>query len=430
VRVQACSAMSTVANCLTVLRDFVKSGKLNEVKIEDDVIRMGEYTFPRTEQTAYKSRKGRGKLYTLVALVFFLQNCKDMKGYGTYLMKARKQGIMIVPGMDQMKLRDYLTGKDETSEYVDEMALLRGSLRQPAQKKAPVDEKKTEPVGEKPPGMQIIEMETVLEDRNTMLCHPTMNFSEVVRRYKRIKSEVHKMEEKRMREMKKKDSKKGGSRKHPRDSSSSSHHHPKPKQPKLLGVSKILKEYRDNNGERMKLATKDKYKFTPDKHSPIIIVPSAASSLITIYNVKQFLEGKQYFPSREIQRQTPKKPRYVHVKHKSERNPAKEIRYVVIDDPRRLSYMDWQQVVAVFVTGADWQLSYFPFKSPKPAEVFSRICGFHLNMKGVTPKKNIGVWNVKKLEIGAQRYGDKETVYAFWQTLIPFQKARFPHLYI
>jgi parafibromin len=109
---------------------------------------------------------------------------------------------------------------------------------------------------------------------------------------------------------------------------------------------------------------------------PIILVPSASQTLITIYNVKEFLEDGVFVPSEERMRATKGgKPESVTVQKKlirAERAGAAggAVSFEVRDKPASLKSDDWGRVVGVFVLGKEWQFKDWPFKDH--VEIFNR----------------------------------------------------------
>lgn len=95
---------------------------------------------------------------------------------------------------------------------------------------------------------------------------------------------------------------------------------------------------------------------------PIILVPSAFQTLITIYNVKEFLEDGVYIPTDvKVKQMKGARPDCVTVQKKLSRDRVVTA-YEVRDKPSALKPDDWDRVVAVFVLGKDWQFKDWPFK--------------------------------------------------------------------
>lgn len=103
---------------------------------------------------------------------------------------------------------------------------------------------------------------------------------------------------------------------------------------------------------------------------PIIFVPSAFQTLITIYNVKEFLEDGVYIPTDlKVKQMKGPKPDCVTVQKKFSRDRVVTA-YEVRDKPSSLKPEDWDRVVAVFVLGKEWQFKDWPYKDH--VEIFNK----------------------------------------------------------
>jgi parafibromin len=106
---------------------------------------------------------------------------------------------------------------------------------------------------------------------------------------------------------------------------------------------------------------------TAVKHYPIIVVPSALSSIITLMNIKTLLIDGMYIPMdtltqgfakrakeifliREIQNNTSNSGNNNSVGNNNQHRPNQRL-YKVIDDPSKLSSEEWDKVVTVFASG-------------------------------------------------------------------------------
>lgn len=107
---------------------------------------------------------------------------------------------------------------------------------------------------------------------------------------------------------------------------------------------------------------------------PIILVPSAFQTLITIYNVKEFLEDGVYIPTDvKVKQMKGARPDCVTVQKKLSRDRVVTA-YEVRDKPSTLKPDDWDRVVAVFVLGKEWQFKDWPFKDH--VEIFNKSQSF------------------------------------------------------
>jgi len=79
--------------------------------------------------------------------------------------------------------------------------------------------------------------------------------------------------------------------------------------------------------------------------TPIIIVPAVTTAVITMYNVKDFLEGVRYISSEEKKRSGVKRQNEL-ILHRKKPHPTQpgqtiSIPYRVTDTPLRLSQQEW-----------------------------------------------------------------------------------------
>ncbi|CAN7978873.1 unnamed protein product, partial [Ixodes persulcatus] len=103
--------------------------------------------------------------------------------------------------------------------------------------------------------------------------------------------------------------------------------------------------------------------------TPIIIIPAATTSLITMYNAKDILQDLRFVSTAEKKSQGCKRENAVLIQRR--RNGGTTVSYRVIDNPTNLASEDWCRVVAVFVQGPAWQFKGWPWGG-NPIEIFSR----------------------------------------------------------
>ncbi|KAG8370228.1 hypothetical protein BUALT_Bualt14G0095200 [Buddleja alternifolia] len=158
---------------------------------------------------------------------------------------------------------------------------------------------------------------------------------------------------------------------------------------------------------------------------PIILVPSAFSTLITIYNVKDFLEDGVYIPTDvKLKQVKGGKPDCVTVQKKFSRDRVVTA-YEVRDKPSALKSDDWDRVVAVFVLGKEWQFKDWPFKDH--VEIFNKIVGFYMRFEddSVESAKTVKQWNVKIISISKnKRHQDRAAALEVWEKLEEFMRSR------
>jgi parafibromin len=86
---------------------------------------------------------------------------------------------------------------------------------------------------------------------------------------------------------------------------------------------------------------------------PIILLSPSASSLITMHNVKTFLEEGKFIPPAIAAKEAGggRGPELLHISHKSSRFGGRAIRYVVVEGTEKFKPDYWERVVCVFTTG-------------------------------------------------------------------------------
>jgi parafibromin len=86
---------------------------------------------------------------------------------------------------------------------------------------------------------------------------------------------------------------------------------------------------------------------------PIILLSPSASSLITMHNVKMFLEEGKFVPPAIAAKEAGggRGPELLHISHKSGRFGGRATRYVVVEGTEKFKPDYWDRVVCVFTTG-------------------------------------------------------------------------------
>jgi len=127
-------------------------------------------------------------------------------------------------------------------------------------------------------------------------------------------------------------------------------------------------------------------RLKPSDLVPIIIVPSALTSLITLYNVQDFLENGVFVPPIERKNQGVRKENLVVVKRKKGKEDNKVVPYHIMDNPSKFGLKEWDRVVAVFAMGPTWQFKDWKWAStsnPSPVEIFSKGMTEEAKLRGV-----------------------------------------------
>ncbi|GJN94099.1 hypothetical protein Rhopal_007173-T1 [Rhodotorula paludigena] len=183
--------------------------------------------------------------------------------------------------------------------------------------------------------------------------------------------------------------------------------------------------------------------------NPIIIISPSSTALITMHNVKQFLEEGRFTPSEDARRLAAGNlasytaEDVVQVSHArastSMGAPAgpetRKARYFVVDGVEALSKFGgagkldeaWDRVVCVMTTGQEWQFK--PYKWKEPKELFHHVKGIYPQWTSDPPNDKVKSWNVSELKIDPhKRHIDKSTVADFWRQLEGWIQTNKPWL--
>ncbi|KAL6637173.1 hypothetical protein ACP70R_024745 [Stipagrostis hirtigluma subsp. patula] len=375
---------------LAVLRDYADRGDLDKIIFSgDDILFGSDYSFPASTPTAFTSKQS-GRPYPLSAAVFLAQH-NDLK-HTDFIQAARLRRIPPVSLPDRKTFLDFLRYGHNSLPSADPLLPSSFPPQEPLLQHPPSPPPE-DPVGadDAPTAAQIRAQERPFKDRNSLLDARGRDFHALLTSALRRQDELRK----------------GGGK----DAAPSSRHEPsaaavamaKPKVEKTLGEGVV----------------------------PIILVPSASQTLITIYNVKEFLEDGVFVPSEERMRAMKGgKPESVTVQKKlirGERAGAAggAVSFEVRDKPASLKADDWGRVVAVFVLGKEWQFKDWPFKDH--VEIFNRVIGFYVRFEddSVEAAKVVKQWNVKIISISKnKRHQDRTAALEVWERLEEFMRAR------
>ncbi|KAM0951877.1 putative Cell division control protein [Dioscorea sansibarensis] len=381
---------------LSALRDFAARGELEKITRSGDEFRFGgDYSFPCSAETAYRSKQGN--LYTLETLLYFLRH-HHLK-HTEYLQSARLLRVPAVTLPDRKPLLDYLLGRVSSSDAVELLPPHPEDL--PLAPSRPADIPFAAPSHDPSFVSTILSLERPLKDREALLECRNRDFFSVLTASTRRQEERQRLDSQQRKDGLVAKSRILGSDTGYADDAGGYDATPRPKMLHLKG-SKV--------GEGV----------------PIILVPSAFQTLITIYNVKEFLEDGVFVPSDVKVKQSAgeKKPEFVTVRKKFSRDQVVAA-YEVRDKPSVLKPEDWDRVVAVFVLGKEWQFKDWPFKDH--VEIFNKIIGFYVRFEddSVESAKIVKQWNVKIISISKnKRHQDRAAALEVWNRLEEFMRSR------
>ncbi|GAA53982.1 parafibromin [Clonorchis sinensis] len=147
---------------------------------------------------------------------------------------------------------------------------------------------------------------------------------------------------------------------------------------------------------------------------PIIIIPAAPTSLITMYNARDILQDLCFVTSQEKQAAGVRRENEILI-HR-QKSDGRSVPYRIIDQPNKLQPDEWNRVVAVFVQGQAWQFKGWPIGSD-PAVIFSLVKGFHLKHTNMPLDANVAKWNVRVINLDQRRHLDKANFQQIWDQL-------------
>ncbi|THV07383.1 CDC73-domain-containing protein [Dendrothele bispora CBS 962.96] len=174
---------------------------------------------------------------------------------------------------------------------------------------------------------------------------------------------------------------------------------------------------------------------------PIIMISSSPTALITMHNVKRFLQESTFETSQSAKARAAAEgntrpddliPLYRRLTaiDSSGKETIGQTKYFIVDSVEALSKFGadaWDRVVCVMTTGQAWQ--FRPYKWSEPRVLFHHVKGVHVSWANDPPNPKIKDWNVTELKIDQhRRHVDKSTVAHFWKILDDWTLANKPWL--
>lgn len=363
-----------------------QSGEIIEDLADAEYIRLGTsgLTFPRDCPTNFKSKRGAGPFYSLDAVVFVLKHRDD--SFSVYLQEARKKGLAVVSLVDKKDLVDYLTTAGADSPFVDHDEALPTPVKGFKKLKRDTEERSfKETIGSGAVALK----PRLVRDRNFDFISTT-DFSFL---HTAIKSALGITASDGGKKEKEVSNKKTDSK----------------------GKRSLLDQISSINRPTVGGQLDTESSKSESNSVPIIIIPNAPSSLINMYNVKDWLEKSKFVPPAEAKSNSTTKQSTVQVSHHFPGDPHPTI-FQVIDTPSTLSSSDWKRVVGAIVLGNTWQFK--GWKWSLPADIFANIYGFYVQWDDVQSDNVVSQWNVKRINVSrSKRHLDSTAVLDFWHHL-------------
>lgn len=156
---------------------------------------------------------------------------------------------------------------------------------------------------------------------------------------------------------------------------------------------------------------------------PIILLSPSASSLLTMANIKPFLESGVFSPSTTA---SGPHPQIHHVSRLLPSiHPTTPFRFIIVDSPEKFKPDYWDRVVAVFTTGQGWQ--FRGYKWSNPVELFREVRGYYVGWEGEKTPDVVKGWgagvrcyNVER----ARRFRDREVCEKIWEGIEVWMRGK------
>lgn len=111
-----------------------------------------------------------------------------------------------------------------------------------------------------------------------------------------------------------------------------------------------------------------------------------------------------------------------------------------MSNPSRLSPADWTRVLAVVVTGEEWQFSGWPMVAGPlrgagkavgagVLDALRSVLGVYFHYADEPIRGGVAAWPVTRLPLAREkRHEDPRVVEAFWRAVDEWARAKAPHL--
>uniref|UniRef100_A0A674EJZ4 Parafibromin n=1 Tax=Salmo trutta TaxID=8032 RepID=A0A674EJZ4_SALTR len=437
-----------MADVLSVLRLYNIQKK--EIVAKGDEVIFGEFSWPKNVKTNYviwgTGKEGQPKeYYTLDSILFLLNNVH--LPHPSYVRRAATENIPVVRRPDRKGLLSYLNGESSTSTSIDRSAPIEIGLQRPTQVKRAADEVSSE--AKKP---RIEDEERVRLDKERLAAR-LEGHKEGIVQTDQIRSLSEAMSVEKIAAIKAKImAKKRSTIKTDLDEDITL------KQRSFVDAEvdvtrDIVSRERVWRTRTTILQSTGKVRGQPldwtvsqarpppnqkkGSRTPIVIIPAATTSLITMLNAKDLLQDLKFVTPEEKKKQGVQRDNEVLLQRRKDQiqpggaTLSVTVPYRVIDQPLKLAPQDWDRVVAVFVQGPAWQFKGWPWLLPdgSPVDIFAKIRAFHLKYDEQKMDPNVQKWDVTVLELSHhKRHLDRPMFLKFWETLDRYMVKHKSHL--
>nr|VZI30092.1 unnamed protein product [Spirometra erinaceieuropaei] len=379
-----------MADVLSLLREYHLNNK-PIIENRDEII-FGEFAWPKTTKTNYiiwgTGKDGTAKdYYTLDCIVYLLKNIE--LPHSQYVRQAATAQVPVVRFPDRRELLAYLKGETNLAPNIDRTVPIDISVRRPVSKSS--GDLQAIRRGEH------IDKDAKIEaKRPRMSSYEPTDPSATASLGTGESGQTEKSDEPKM------------------DSSSvqgSTFQAKGSALPKAMPLDKIQSLRANARVADTRLLARPKPRAS---RVPIIIIPAAPTSLITMLNAQDILQDLRFVTTEDKRSQGCKRENELLI-HRQKAD-GRTVPYRVIDQPNKLQPDEWNRVVAVFVQGQAWQFKGWPIGSD-PAVIFSLLKGFHLKYANMPLDANVAKWNVQVINLDRRRHLDKVHFQGVWDQL-------------
>ncbi|ODV87358.1 hypothetical protein CANARDRAFT_26760 [[Candida] arabinofermentans NRRL YB-2248] len=154
---------------------------------------------------------------------------------------------------------------------------------------------------------------------------------------------------------------------------------------------------------------------------PIIILSPSASSILTMNNVKEFLQDGKFVDTTDM----PMSAKNMLQLSRDSKKFNRKMKFLVVSNVDKFFTKPeyWDRVVAVFTTGQEWQFKNYKYSQPN--DIFQKYKGFYIHYNGDIVPPKINSWNVQTITIDRnQRFKDRQTSEFLWESLEKFMSTK------
>uniref|UniRef100_A0A671UM99 Parafibromin n=1 Tax=Sparus aurata TaxID=8175 RepID=A0A671UM99_SPAAU len=428
-----------MADVLSVLRQYNIQKK--EIVAKGDEVIFGEFSWPKNVKTNYiiwgTGKEGQPKeYYTLDSILFLLNNVH--LPHPSYVRRAATENIPVVRRPDRKGLLSYLNGESSTSTSIDRSAPIEIGLQRPTQVCTPLhfkDEERVRLDKERLAARLEGHKEGIVQTDQIRSLSEAMSVEKIAA----IKAKI--MAKKRSTIKTDLDDDITLKQRSFVDAEVDVTRDIVSRERVWRTRTTILQSTGKEGASARKAQTPCPRTFmhmsTYRSRTPIVIIPAATTSLITMLNAKELLQDLKFVTSEEKKKQGIQRDNEVLLQRRKDQiqpggtTLSVTVPYRIIDQPLKLAPQDWDRVVAVFVQGPAWQFKGWPWLLPdgSPVDIFAKIRAFHLKYDEAKTDPNVQKWDVTVLELSRhRRHLDRPVFLRFWETLDRYMVKHKSHL--